>query len=477
MRRIQNISNPSFADKLTVILVCLFAIIALILVLQTRTNTQDWQNWVEMDSHERQEFEKFQSMFGSNDYVIASWPKCVGDDPRLKDFAEMIRHTDPHGFIERIVTGPEAEQGLASQWNGFDMEQARRRLKHVFFSESQHPEIEMLRYGSRPVVFAMLTSAIGVGSLTVSRVPAVSQFGGYSAIAIMVGLILLLTILPTSLRLFGMQQVITGRYTNQQLGRARAFVFAIATHKPLIPAISMGFILVMGGLGLVHLRSNLDSGNLFSPNSKFTKDRLWFESEGFANETVELVVSFDNLPENETHLQVRSLLFIQGRLLQDPRITTSMSVASLIHRRQFPALTHDVTSTTYRTSFNDGLEKQRQELETSDLLSVVGNTWFWRITVFCNANEQLDFAMLIEDCKSMIDELDLPTTGNVTLTATGLTPIARQGHHKLFGDLARSFLLALAIITPWIMMLLRSILGGIVAMIPNLFPAVVFLGC
>ena len=59
---------------------------------------------------------------------------------------------------------------------------------------------------------------------------------------------------------------------------------------------------------------------------------------------------------------------------------------------------------------------------------------------------------------------------------TGLNPIAAQGHVSLFEDLSRSFLLALALISLMMIVLLRSFHAGLIAMLPNIMPAIMLFG-
>ncbi|HMO14572.1 MAG TPA: MMPL family transporter [Pirellulaceae bacterium] len=606
-------------DLATISVTALACAISVSLILGARSNTQDWQNWVDVKSHDRQVFDDFQKHFGSSDYILASWDGCRVDDERLIEFKRKIDALDEQNLVDHIVSGMDIIEQLTQRDAGFSASQARRRLKNVFFgndlevtcvsiklsdqgshnrresvellyniadqvtglgrdklkllghayltvemdrltkrtalwappallaalvvawlgvhsfrlilvpmivsgvaglfslaiavvingelngllvvmpclviticlSSAVHalkhfqiavsqgvsePEKKMVLTAARPVVFAMFTSAVGVGSLIVGRVPAVKQFGTFSAIAIIVALILLMTLFPSLLRLLQIQRVTNYGSLSKELDPLRRRLFELATRRPMLTVAAMICVLAFAVAGLSRLNVNLDSAALIRKYSKFSQDRLWFEEQGLASKAVEFVVWFDRASEEDVHLQVRSLLHIQAVLNEDPRVLSSVSIASLIHHSKYPSLSRGVRDLSYRTTFNEGLLARQSQLENNGLLAVVDGRWHWRITASCQTDERIDLKDLIEDNTRKIKELSLPMPGEVHVIGTGLVPIARQGHHSLFADLTWSFFLAFAIITPLVIVLLRSVAGGFLAMLPNVFPAGVFFG-
>jgi predicted RND superfamily exporter protein len=67
-------------------------------------------------------------------------------------------------------------------------------------------------------------------------------------------------------------------------------------------------------------------------------------------------------------------------------------------------------------------------------------------------------------------------SGGVRLAITGITPLAQQIQRELMKDLIVSFLCALILITAVMMAAQRSIVLGLAAMIPNVFPIVILFG-
>ncbi len=61
-------------------------------------------------------------------------------------------------------------------------------------------------------------------------------------------------------------------------------------------------------------------------------------------------------------------------------------------------------------------------------------------------------------------------------TYTGVIPLIYKAQRQLLQDLFRSFLAAFAVIAVVLIFVLRSLTAALLAMIPNLFPAVVVFG-
>ncbi len=62
------------------------------------------------------------------------------------------------------------------------------------------------------------------------------------------------------------------------------------------------------------------------------------------------------------------------------------------------------------------------------------------------------------------------------LTLTGGTVVFARTFDAVIRSMAQSYLLALAIITPLMMLLIGSLRGGLISMVPNLFPILMTLG-
>jgi hypothetical protein len=76
----------------------------------------------------------------------------------------------------------------------------------------------------------------------------------------------------------------------------------------------------------------------------------------------------------------------------------------------------------------------------------------------------------------ILDPEDPTDTRIVTATYTGVMPLAYEVQNALLNDLIKSFLTAVALVSVVMIVLQRSPVAGLVAMLPNLFPMVVLFG-
>ena len=65
----------------------------------------------------------------------------------------------------------------------------------------------------------------------------------------------------------------------------------------------------------------------------------------------------------------------------------------------------------------------------------------------------------------------------VDVSLTGAVVIVHKSQQILLRDLFRSFVAAFAVIACVMVLMLRSVPGGLIAMAPNLFPTIALFGC
>jgi len=99
----------------------------------------------------------------------------------------------------------------------------------------------------------------------------------------------------------------------------------------------------------------------------------------------------------------------------------------------------------------------------------------WRVSVRASALSDIDYGRFIERLRKEIDPF-VKTFGGVHVTYTGVIPLIYKAQRELLNDLVESFLLAFAVIALVMVVVLRHIRSGLLAMVPNLFPAVVIFG-
>lgn len=58
--------------------------------LADRSNSNDVRDWLPEHYPETAQFQWFRHHFGNEDFIVASWPGCTLDDPRLDRFAAEL---------------------------------------------------------------------------------------------------------------------------------------------------------------------------------------------------------------------------------------------------------------------------------------------------------------------------------------------------------------------------------------------------
>ena len=99
----------------------------------------------------------------------------------------------------------------------------------------------------------------------------------------------------------------------------------------------------------------------------------------------------------------------------------------------------------------------------------------WRISVRAQALNNVDYGKLVEKLKDALEPV-LDEKPGVTASYTGIIPLMYRAQHELLGDLVKSFLMAFGLIALVMIVVLRSGSAGLLAMVPNLFPAVLVFG-
>ncbi|MCO8124383.1 MMPL family transporter [Stieleria sp. TO1_6] len=171
---------------------------------------------------------------------------------------------------------------------------AGRAIRHAFF----------------PCSLAALTTAIGLGSLYISNLTPISNFGIYSAIGVIATLAILFSYLPAALQTFVSEPksdplITSGSSVKPDdsetwLSDAWAAVGGwICNHHRLV-TISSLLILVAAGIGLKKIQTSVQLLKLFDQNARIIRDYAWLESNFGKLVPMELVLRVPASMQSET---------------------------------------------------------------------------------------------------------------------------------------------------------------------------------
>ena len=330
---------------------------------------------------------------------------------------------------------------------------------------SENPVGQMLSDGRRPCLMAIITTTIGVAMLCTSHVVAVRTFAICSALGLLFTLLSVLVVFPSLLKIWPPKldpadsPARTGSLANWSL---------LGKHLST-PIATLSFVVIpLLLVGLLSVKTTLDPQNMFSSDHVVNKHREWLSNRFSQIDAIDLVATFDTDAQSSNLLaQIRQLKMIQRELIKVPQVESTFSIANICRiPRQSP---RSAKSVLQESVFNDAIHAQRETLQQNRLLAYSPTSVSWRIRVGLNGkgSEHQEIAQQLEAVCHQVtrDQSKPPETW-----ATGIWLMTSAGRCQILYDLATSFALAFLIITPLVMVLLRGVLVGLLAMIPNVLP-------
>ena len=129
-------NERSTAVVVLVVALLLFPLTILGVVAAIKSNANDVRDWLPAHYEETRQYDLFHEHFGSEDFVIVSWPGCTLDDRRLDQLAERLRKRSEASqergdgeLFRRVTTGRELMDRLTSEPVELDEQRVITRLK------------------------------------------------------------------------------------------------------------------------------------------------------------------------------------------------------------------------------------------------------------------------------------------------------------------------------------------------------------
>lgn len=355
-----------------------------------------------------------------------------------------------------------------------------------------------IRKAAGPCSLAALTTAIGLASLCISEVAPVQQFGFLGALGVIVcvaTLFLLLpgfmvfdgqrrrrrTILPSSSSGIGAtgSPSTTDILAQQPVAatrRLKRIAHQVYSHSWAIRSACFA-AMVLCGLGLVKLHTTIDVVSLLSDNSRVVEDFHWIEENIGPLVPVEVVVHFDTDCSLDPIERLKTVAAVQHQMSQIDVVDGVMSAATFI--TNFPR-GGGIGATVRKTIFLRQLESSRPELIAGKYLAVNEKGEFWRVTGRIPGQSNFDYESVLQNVQSQADSVLAELRGagfeGVTVSSTGVLVLVYQVQEVLLNDLFKSFITAMLFVAVVMMIVLKSVAGGLLAMLPNIFPMAVLFG-
>lgn len=325
--------------------------------------------------------------------------------------------------------------------------EAAIHVVHYYASsmDKADPLAEMLRMSWKPCAMSMVTTAVGLFSVTVSNILPVTQFGYAAGVGAIVAMVAGLVITPAFLTIWpetcmakecpaGFDFARVGRWF---LGHSRWVVAGSA------------LLVLLSVWGLARIQSHINPLDFLPAHDRVLNDVRRVERELTNIDTIEAVVDFGEREEPfvERLLRVRDL---EQRIRSHQAVRHTLSLASF-----FPNELPDNPLALGRM-----LKKAESQYSDNEYLS--DGERLWRISARIKSDSGMTHDQILTDLKLL--------TAGTPIRFTGIAPLLEGAQREIFEGFWQSFTSAFAVIMLVMVPSLRSVRMACLAIIPNLAP-------
>jgi len=373
-----------------------------------------------------------------------------------------------------------------------------------------------LRHGWVPCTLASATTSLGLISLLVSFLIPIQKFGTYAALGVMCGTGVLFLVLPSMLTVFPPRrwcEHLSDKPKRRSLHIPWPAVIRVVWPGRYVIAIVGCVVLGVCFVGVINIGATARIHNMFSHDAKILRDYWWLEENVGPLVPVEIVIRLPRAPEEIGEQPENSTESDTAQRFPYPmldRIAIVRHFQEVIHDVEgvesvmslgkFAPIVTEKAGTIKKASFNRVMTDRRPDFIEAALLQTEGDFDLWRISARVYAGERHNFSELMSRIQNAVEpELEQIeqkyNLSEASAVYTGGVPIVMKAQAQLLVDLKNSFTTAFICIAIAMVVLIfglefweaandflfaptliRSVLGGLLCMIPNVLPAVVVFG-
>lgn len=354
-------------------------------------------------------------------------------------------------------------------------------LSHYLFDcrtrGEYHPEARAIKMGFLPCVMAAATTAFGFLSLTTSDLEPVYQFGLLSALGMMISISVLLILFIPSIRIQELASSWVGASAVLPMWFVPPIMRLVASRSSHVFLVGLGLLFFFSA-GTFRLNSTTRFDGMFPPNHPSVTSLRWIEEHVSPIESLELVVKFPSQPQGIDLIEQLSIIGSLRQSLDQHQDIHSTFAASCV----LPSVPQQqgARATIRRSVFRQILRSEWDDLQSAKLVFSDSTGVSWRITARFKTATDADFHRLRSELEFSVRQSLEAVVASSTLrpewSITGLRMVIETANRTLIRDLATSFATAFLLITPAMMVVARSFLGGFLLMLPNLLPVTIVFG-
>lgn len=373
-------------------------------------------------------------------------------------------------------------------------------MANHMLSAPQADSLGAMRYAYqiawKPTFYSGLTTSLGLLSLLASQTLPIRQFGIYGTLGMAIATMLALLVFPA----FGSRRFWPGDSFSETQKRTPSAEQTLAWavwnltiwkyRKPISIVALLSLPLL--AIGIFRMETSVQPDAFFRHNSDQLTDARWFEENFCGLDTFEVVIEFPNalvvIPSNLANESVTSseptsrtidrfmvIQAIQERLSEIAGIEAAISATTFTPKMPSGGGFRAIAE---RGVVNDFLERNRAELLERRLLADDGTLESWRINL--RVSSFADFDRLRKSVKETLtrhlstESKRIGEEANWWLSGSGEMFFAVE--KQFLSDLFRTYLTGFAVVSLTVALLLRSFVAGVLAMLPNILPAILVFG-
>ena len=241
-----------------------------------------------------------------------------------------------------------------------------------------------VRYAWSPCAFANLTTALGLISLCWSGLIPISKFGFYSALGMILQLILLFLYLPTLLHFYPSRQVAAAKTLHDEENSIMQGIWRVVGNfmirNSVVVATGCCIAMLFVGYGLSQIKTSVKMMRFFSGDSEIIHHYTWLEEHLGPLVPMEIVLKFDNQQCGENMITLERLRLVET-VCNTLRAELSEDIGGILSAETMTPPLPPVSEgrktnrqIIYERGFNSNLDGARGELR--DLVTIAGNLSF-----------------------------------------------------------------------------------------------------
>ena len=347
------------------------------------------------------------------------------------------------------------------------------RIEILQLNDRKQALLETYSRAGKPCLFTSLTTAVGFGSLVISNIPAIRNLGIFASFGIMCAFILSMILVPVGLLLTKANPKTMDKEGHKVIGNILKGIakFNLRHPKPIV--IFGGVIVLFMAIGIMRIQVEGSMMEYLKKNSTLRKDTEFLDENLAGVSSIEVIISGKE-DSFKNPLILKKIEGLQKLVENYPEVSLSYSLVDyikLINRAlnnddelhfNIPETREAIAQSLLLYEMSGGIEIEKFSTIDYDMA---------RISIRTYQMDEKKRGALIENIKSYTDR----NFNRFNAKITGFDNLVHRVTGRIVSTQIQSLGLAFLVILGLMLVLFGS-KGGLVSILPNIFPIVFVLG-